>query len=208
MQQNPCSIKALIFDFGGVLSRTEDQRPRQRLAAQLGLTLEQLYDIVFNSDFARLSEVGELSSEERWQRMGQALGLGSADEIGAFLHEFFSGDKFDEELGRHIRRWRRCYKTALLSNAGDSLAVHVRDRLGLGDAFDEVIISALVGLAKPDPAIFRLALERLGVAPQEAVFVDDMPGNVDAAAALGIHAIRFTTREALLDQLRPLLGEC
>jgi putative hydrolase of the HAD superfamily len=207
MPQDSCSIKALIFDFGGVLSRTEDQQPRQRLAARLGLTMEQLYDIVFNSDFARLSEVGQLTSEERWERMGQALGLRTAEEIGAFLNEFFSGDKFDEELGRHIRRWHRCYKTALLSNAGDSLAVHVRDRLGLGDAFDEIIISALVGSAKPDPAIFRLALERLQVAPPEAIFVDDMLPNVQAAAALGIHAIQFTTREALLAELNALLGE-
>jgi len=207
MQQSPCSIKALIFDFGGVLSRTEDHRPRQRLAAELGLTLEQLYDIVFNSDFARMSEVGQLTSEERWKRMGQALGLGTAGEIHAFLHEFFSGDNFDEELGRHIRRWHRCYKTALLSNAGDSLVVHVRDELGLGDAFDEIIISALVGLAKPDPAIFGLALERLQVAAHEAAFVDDMLPNVQAAAGLGIHAIQFTTREALLAELAALLGE-
>jgi len=200
-------IKALIFDFGGVLSRTEDQQPRQRLAAKLGLSLAALYDIVFNSDFARLSEVGQLSSQERWERMGQVLGLKTEEEIRAFLNDFFSGDKFDVELGQHIRRWHRCYKTALLSNAGDSLAVHVRDRLGLGDAFDEIIISALVGLAKPDPAIFLLALQRLQVAPQEAIFVDDMLPNVQAAAALGMHAIQFTTREALLAELGALLGE-
>jgi len=64
------------------------------------------------------------------------------------------------------------------------------------------VISALVGLAKPDPAIFRLALKRLGTAPEATVFVDDYEPNVASAAALGIRAIHFVAYEALIPALR------
>ena len=78
--------------------------------------------------------------------------------------------------------------------------------LSLGDCFDVTIVSGLVGMMKPDPAIYHLTLQRLGVAPHEAVFVDDMPENVRGATAVGMHAIRFTTRETVLTELDALLG--
>jgi len=77
----------------------------------------------------------------------------------------------------------------------------IAERYGLGELFDVEIVSALVGLAKPDPAIYRLALERLGTAPEATIFVDDYPPNVAAAAALGIQAIHFTAYGALIAEL-------
>jgi FMN phosphatase YigB (HAD superfamily) len=68
-----------------------------------------------------------------------------------------------------------------------------------------MVISAAVHMIKPDPAIYHYTLRQLQVAPQEAVFVDDSRPNVEAAAALGIHAIQFTTREAVLQELETLL---
>lgn len=206
--QNPAQqIKALIFDFGGVLIRTESQEPRRRLAMRLGLSPEELYSIVFDSEATRLAELGRMSSRERWARVAPALGLDSAEECRAFIGEFFSGDVLDSELADHIRRWHGPYQTALLSNFSDRLAELVEKELGLGDCFDAIIVSALVGMRKPDPAIYRLALDRLQVAPHQAVFIDDMRTNVEGAASVGIHAIQFTTRDALLAELYALLGE-
>jgi epoxide hydrolase-like predicted phosphatase len=99
------------------------------------------------------------------------------------------------------------YKTALLSNASASFAELLHTKFGLGDCFDVIIVSALVGMMKPDPGIYHLVLERLHVAPYEAVFVDDMQENVEGAAAVGMHAIHFTTRDALLSELEALLGK-
>jgi HAD superfamily hydrolase (TIGR01509 family) len=76
-------------------------------------------------------------------------------------------------------------KTALVSNCSHSTRGIV-DRLGLDDAFDEVILSFEVGLRKPDPGIYREALRRLGAEPEHAVFVDDQPDYCDGAAAIGI----------------------
>ena len=189
------AIKALIFDFGGVLARTESQEPRERLARQLGLSRQELYDAVFNCKESRLAQLGRMSSEDRWQRIAQVLRLRSPEGLLAFRTEFFAGDVLDTELVSYIRRMQGCYKTALLSNAYAEFAEILYTKFGLDDCFDVTIISGLVGMMKPDPAIYRLALERLQVAPHEAVFVDDMPENVEGAVAVGMHAIRFTTRK-------------
>jgi len=206
--QNPSHpIKALIFDFGGVLIRTESQEPRKRLAKRLGLSPEELYAIILDGEATRLAELGRISSQERWERAAEALGLNSAEECLAVIREFFSGDVLDTELVERIRHWRARYKTALLSNFSDRLLDFVENELGLDDCFDAIIVSALVGVRKPDPAIYRLALDRLQVAPHEAVFIDDMRANVEGAASIGMHAIQFTTRDALFAELRTLLGE-
>lgn len=203
----PYQIKALIFDFGGVLIRTESQEPRERLAAQWGLSPQELYAIVFDSEESRLEQLGCLSEEQRWQRTAQTLGLNSPEDLQAFLKQFFSGDVLDTELVNYIRHMHRRYKTALLSNAPARLGPMLHTEFGLGDCFDVVIISALVGMMKPDPAIYRLTLSQLQVAPQEAVYVDDALVNVQAAAAIGIHAIQFTTRDVLLAELQALLSQ-
>jgi len=113
----------------------------------------------------------------------------------------------DTELVSYIRRMRGRYKTALLSNASAEFAEILHTKFGLGDCFDVTIVSGQVGMMKPDPAIYGLALERLGVAPHQAVFVDDMPENVEGAKTVGMHAIRFTTRDGVLTDLDALLGQ-
>lgn len=74
----------------------------------------------------------------------------------------------------------------------------------LFDRFRDIVVSGDERLVKPDAAIYRLALDRFGLAPEEAVFVDDTPANVDAAAALGIHAVHFTTAESFRADLARL----
>jgi putative hydrolase of the HAD superfamily len=200
------NIKAVIFDFGGVLMHTGDPEPRERLASQLGLSTRELEAVVFESEDGQMSEVGAITSEERWKRVTSSLGLTAPDAWQTFPGQFFAGEVLDSEMVEYVRRLRATHKTALLSNASDSLDEYVRNTLELGDAFDTIIISALVGVSKPDPAIYRLALDRLQVAPHEAIFVDDRRDNVEAAAAVGIHAIQFSTREALIAQIDHLLG--
>jgi len=206
--QNPSQqIKALIFDFGGVLMRTENSEPRRQLAERFNLSVEELMAMVFDSEEGHLAEIGQMSSEERWRQVTQRLGLNSPQAWQAFPRDFFAGQVLDTELTHYVRRLRGRYKTALLSNASESLHEYVLNELGLGDCFDVIIVSALVGMRKPDPAIYRLALEQLHVAPHEAAFIDDMRVNVEGAASVGIHAIQFTTRDALLAELHALLGE-
>lgn len=199
------SIKAIIFDFGGVLLRTMSQEPRDRLAAKFGLSREELVSIVFDSQEAQLEQLGRLSPGVRWRRLAQALGLRSQQEVQAFQTEFFSADALDTDLITYLRRMHGTYKTALLSNAWANAAEWMRNRFHIDDCFDVIVISAAVHMMKPDPAIYHYTLSQLRIAAQEAVFVDDSRRNVEAAAALGIHAIQFTTREEVLQKLQVLL---
>ena len=198
----PSPIKALIFDMGGVLVRTEDPAPRQQLAADLNLSLETRYDYVFGSDTWNLAQLGRITSDDLWQAVGRRLGLAWPDRVDAFRTAFFAGDRLDRNLIALIQRLRGRYKTALLSNALSDLRRWIAKEWNIpADTFDEIVVSAEEGIAKPNPEIYRLTLARLDVAPNEAIFVDDFVENVEAARALGIKAIHFTSPEALVTQL-------
>jgi epoxide hydrolase-like predicted phosphatase len=189
-------IRAIIFDYGGVLMRTVNPVPRRELERRFGLPL-------FESPLCDDADVGKISSAEFWADVGQRLGL-SVEALAEFRRAFRAGDRLDEELVAFIRDLRGMgYRIALLSNARDSLRQRIEQQ-GLADAFDVVIISACEGLLKPDPAIFELTLERMGVSAEEAIFVDDSRANVATAQQIGLHAIRFRGLSPLRKQLRDL----
>jgi len=197
-------IKAVIFDFGGVLVRTEDRSSRQGLAEDLGMTYEQLDALIFQSESARQATVGDITTQEHWENLRVQLGF-SVEEFPRVPKEFFGGDRLDEELIDTIRALRPRYKTAMLSNAWDDLREVVVNEWRIGEAFDELVISAEVGVAKPDPRIYRLTLQRLEVEPSEAIFVDDFLRNVEGAQAVGIHAIHFQDPVQARAELEALL---
>jgi epoxide hydrolase-like predicted phosphatase len=199
-------IKAVIFDFGGVLVRTEDRSPRQGLADDLGMSYEELDALIFQSESARQATVGKFTTQEHWEHLRTRLGF-SVEEFPRVPKEFFGGDVLDEELIDYIRALRPRYKTAMLSNAWDDLRDVVVNEWQIGEAFDELIISAEVGVAKPDPRIYRLTLKRLEVEPSEAIFIDDFLRNVEGAQAAGIHAIHFQDPLQARAELEALLRE-
>lgn len=199
------SIRAVIFDLGGVILRTEDQTHRAKLVERLGVTREQMYYHVFDSPSAQQATLGKISAASHWEAVRQALGL-SPEEFPWVMDAFWAGDRLDTELVSLIRSLRPRYRTALLSNAWDNLRQAMERDWGIADAFDELIISAEVGLAKPDARIYHLALERLNVAPPEAVFVDDFVDNVAAAQKLGLHTVHFRHPAQALSELQTLLN--
>ena len=197
-------IRAVIFDLGGVLMRTEDHSPRQRLAERLNLGYAALSSLVFDSETSIQATLGKITAQVHWEAVRQALNL-PPEEFPSVPEYFWGGDRLDLSLVEYLRSLRPRYRTALLSNAWDDLRTYLVNRWKIADAFDELIISAEVGLAKPDARIYQLALERLEVAPEEAIFVDDFPANVAGAQAAGLQAIQFRTREQALAELEALL---
>jgi len=197
------SIRGVYFDFGGVLVRTEDPAPRARLAERLGMPVRELERIAFESDSAALATVGKISVEQHWASVAERLGQPAVD-ARRLSDEFFAGDGWDRQLFDFLHDLRRTHKVGLISNAWSDLRPVILAH-GFGESFDAMIISAEVGVAKPDARIYRLALDKLGVAAPEAVFVDDVSDNVEAARAVGMQAIRFTRPQAALDELKALL---
>jgi glucose-1-phosphatase len=202
------AIRAVIFDMGGVLLRTEDKGPRERMAARMGLTYETLSRHIFDSETALLATVGKVTSQDHWKAVQAALRL-QDEELLRLKDEFWEGDRLDLTLIDYIRSLRSRYKTGLLSNAWDELRLLLQTRYKIMDAFDDVVISAEVGAAKPDHRIYEIALGRLKVKPEETVFVDDFLENIESARQLGMHTVHFRSSvqakaelEALLDAIR------
>ena len=199
------NIRAIIFDVGGVIVRTEDRAPREQLAIRLGITRDELNRLVFESEGAQLATVGKITTEAHWQLTRQTLNI-SEEAFEPLPEEFFGGDIIDMELINYIRGLRDHYQTALLSNAWDNLRQALETRWKIADAFDVIIISAEVGLAKPDPRIYQLTLERLGVAADEAIFVDDFERNIEAANKIGIHGVLFRTVEQAREEIEQIIN--
>ncbi len=197
------NIKALIFDLGGVLVRKEDDEPRAALSLSVGKTPAELEKIVFGKTGIQAS-LGKITAHEHWQAVMRALNLPES-EIKTTYARFFGGDKVDYALIDYIRSLRERYTTAILSNAWDDMRQLLHDTWKIDDAFDEIFISAELKTAKPHPEIYRIALQTLGIAPQEAVFIDDTKQNVSAARSLGMHGIHFQTKDSFLSELARLL---
>ena len=199
------TIKAIIFDLGGVLLRTADFSPRDRLAARLGMNRYELEELIFGGESGDRAQRGEITVQEHWEHLQRQLNY-SPQQFKALLDEFFAQDRLDDDLMDYVRRLHKTYQTVLLSNAWDDLRKVIAEKWHFEDAFDNIIISAEVKLVKPDEHIYRLALDRLGVDPEQAIFVDDMQRNVDGAKAVGLHGIRFFTPQQMCFDLEQLLN--
>lgn len=184
-------IKAIIFDFGGVILRTHDWSGRRRWEQRLGLPEHGAEQLVFNSEMGRLAQHGRITTNDLWQWVGQQFGL-SAAELAQFRADFWAGDVLDEALVAMIRGLRPSYQTALISNAFDDLRDVLTNQFAIADAFDVIVISAEEGIMKPDPRLYHIALERLGCHPEEAIFIDDFAHNIAGAQAVGLHTVHFT----------------
>jgi len=198
------NIRAVYFDLGGVIVRTEYQSPRQHLAERLGMEYEDLVKRVFENESSRQASIGLISEDDHWAAVIRNLNVPES-ETRAVRDAFFAGDIVDYALLDFMRGLRRKYKVGLISNAWSGLRPWIVSRK-FEDAFDAIIISAEIGVMKPDARIFQIALEKLGVSPSESVFLDDFPENVVGARAIGMQGIHFIQPEQALEELKQLLS--
>jgi epoxide hydrolase-like predicted phosphatase len=200
------TIRAVFFDFGGVIQRTEYQTPRQHLAERFGMDYDDIDKLVFGGGpqgTAAKATLGEISESEHWRTVAGRLKI-KEDELARVKSEFFAGDAIDYELVNFIRSLRGRVHVGLISNAWDAMRPHL-EREGLLDLFDTLIISAEVGVAKPEEGIYLLALEQAKVRAEEAVFVDDMPENIEACQRIGMKGILFRDPQEVMGRLGELL---
>jgi len=200
------TIRAILTDVGGVLVRMDKHDKRHTWEARLGLPHEYVTHAVFGSDEAHRAMLGEISEAEMWHSVGCRLGLGDA-EIDEFHRDFFVGELFDAELTQFIGSLRPRYKTGIISNAWSDARPALNAKFNLDSYMDLTIYSAEVRLAKPDPRIYQLALARLSIRADQAVFIDDMPENVQAAQALGMSAVQFRNTTQTINDVKGYLNE-
>ncbi len=197
-------IKAIIFDFGRVVSAQKPMSLFRGYEEELGLAPGVLNRVMFGREAWQEVLVGRKALDDYWLEIGPELGMHTRAEIQAFRQRYFGDEAINEGVLELIHELHGQYKLAILSNSPPRLTKWLAD-WGILDLFDVVVCSGDEGVAKPDPAIFELTLARLGVSAGEAVFIDDSPGHVQAARALGLRAIHFVTAEALRSELNDIL---
>ena len=182
-------LKAVVFDWGGVLMRTVDASGRRKWEQKLGLPLYAVDRVVHGSRSWKQAQSGAITDAAYWADVAAQLGLDDA-ALAEFRRDYFGGDQLDQEMVEFIHGLRPRFKTALLSNASPQLR-GLLDRLDVTDLFDVIVISGVVGVQKPDPAIYHLLLEQLDLAPEETIFVDDFVRNIEMAQRLGMRTLHF-----------------
>jgi epoxide hydrolase-like predicted phosphatase len=197
-------VEAVIWDLGGVILRTMDLSYRERWEARFGLEAWELSKLIFGSEASRRASVGEATEEDIWDSLQDQLKLTDQErrEIEA---DFFAGDEVDEKLVSFIRTIHKVNKSGMITNAWPDIRHWIQEEWKIADAFDHIVISAEVGIVKPDPRIYLLSLDALDVLPSKALFIDDFIENVEGAQAVGMHAIHFRDPEQVMEDLRKQL---
>ena len=207
-------IEAVISDFGGVLTSALADSFVGVLDSS-GVSLEELgkamaavaaragSNPLFELETGRLSEaqfMGSLSDELSERR-------GSRVELAGFGERYFRHLQPNDRMIDHMRGLReRGYKLAICTNNVREWEARWRAMLPIDEIFDVVVDSAFVGSRKPEPRIYQVTLERLGTAPEAAVFVDDVEINCQAARELGIQAIHFRTTDQAIQEIEAALA--
>jgi putative hydrolase of the HAD superfamily len=204
MAANPTkTLSALVVDFGGVLT-TNIWDAFGEFCSREGLDPGAVKELFRTEPEAmrllRGLETGELDEAGFEPGFAKLLGL---EESEGLIGRMFGGLGPDELMIGAVRKARAAgVKTGLITN---SWGLGIYDRAPI-DLFDETVISGDVGLHKPQPEIYELACERLGVGPADCVFVDDLRENVAGAEAVGMSAILHRDSTQTVERLEELLG--
>ena len=197
--------RGLLVDFGGVLTTNVFQSFRE-FCAKEGLapdTVKEMFRARGEGlELLRRLERGELTVEEFEPPFAAELGI--PDRSDGLVDRLFAGVGPDERMAEGVRRARAAgVRTGLISNSWGQTTY---DQELIEELFDVAVISGDVGVNKPEPEIFRIGAEQLGVPPEECVFVDDLRENCEGAEAVGMTAILHRGADSTLPELERLLG--
>jgi epoxide hydrolase-like predicted phosphatase len=199
-------VKGLLVDFGGVLT-TNIFESFRAFCEDEGLD-PQAIKRLFRDDPGALESVrglerGDLTEEQFAERFGELLEL-EPERRGGLVDRMFGHIEEDSEMVGALRRARaQGVRTGLISN---SMGAGRYDRSIFPELFDGVVISGDEGMHKPEPAIYELGAERVGLAPADCVFVDDLRENCEGAEAVGMTAVLHRGASSTLPRLEELLG--
>jgi len=186
-------MNAIIFDWGGVLCEDTALGLISYFSKALAVTPEALVNAF--RPFAAEFQKGLISENELWEGMSAALGVERPHNPslwGEALRAIYRPKQEMLDLASAVKA--KGYTVGLLSNA-EMAAMHFFYEQGYGAIFDAAVFSCAEGTRKPEQRIYEIALERLGVEPHEAVFIDDRTDFIAGAQQLGIHTIRFEDPE-------------
>ena len=196
------ALRAVIFDYGMVLTGQPSAKAHDAMLRITGLPHDQ-FEAIYWADRHAYDE-GKLTGLQFWQNIVRDAKLNldatAVDELNLWDARMWTTQNpamlaWQQQLKQHGIR------TAILSNMGDTVLANIEREFDWLPRFDVLIWSYQHNMAKPDPAIYHLTLDRLGTRPEESLFIDDKQPNIDAARALGMIAIQFSTVEKLREDI-------
>ncbi len=192
----PFQPRAVIFDYGNVLSGPQNRADVESMAAVLKAPVARFEELYWKDRAA--FDQASLTPESYWATIAGALSRTLSDEERARLieldnHSWSFPDPVMPSWATALRA--AGVRTAVLSNMPITLRTHLREFCEWLPEFDHSCYSCDVRQTKPSPEIYRSCLEGLGVTPGEALFLDDREENIDAARRLGMHALHFSNPE-------------
>jgi putative hydrolase of the HAD superfamily len=196
-------IQAVLFDYGMVLSGPPDPAAWARMRSITGLSEYLLHREYWAHRHAY--DRGDINSESFWNKTAEGAGIVITP---AQLADLIAADTdYWSTLNPPMLAWverlqRAGVRTGILSNMPDAMEVGLRARHHWIEAFDHHTWSHAVNLAKPEPAIYKLAAEGLHTPAENILFLDDRPENVEAALAVGMQAIQYTSHSVFLQEMR------
>ncbi|SEN46143.1 putative hydrolase of the HAD superfamily [Nonomuraea pusilla] len=200
-QSKAVKIEAVIFDIGGVLEITPRLGVNDAWEARLGLPAGGIG--VHMGDVWAAGMIGAVTEQDVETRLAALLGPHTGDYLADLWKEYLG--TLNAELTAYLRGLRPRCRTGIVSNSFVGATAREQAAYGFGDLVDVLVYSHEAGVAKPDPRIFHLACERLGVAPGQAVFLDDHEPYVEGARAAGLHAVRFHHNQQAIAEIEALL---
>ncbi len=185
------AIKAVGFDIGDVLERVgPPDRLTQRWRERLGMSPEAYDAALARVDPESTAGTGGFTEAQITAGFAAELGLSAelAAQFMADMWDWYCGE-LDGELVAYAASLRPRLRTGILSNSVEGARREEQSRYGFEQLVDVIVYSHEAGVAKPDPRAFERLCAALAVEPGELVFVDDLPGHIDAACALGIRGV-------------------
>lgn len=195
------AIRAVIFDYGMVLSNPPVAAAHERMVAASGLSSETLDRHYWNN--RHNYDLG-LTGREFWGKIAADAGtvFTPAQVVNLIESDILMWTSVNEEMLAWVAALKSAgIRTAVLSNMVWEILLHMQKRFGWLSGFDQLTWSCELGIAKPDPEIYLYTCEGLGVTPEDTLFLDDKPENVAAAEKLGMKGIQFTTVDRLREEL-------
>ena len=190
-------ISTIFFDVGGVLltdfieAKVMDLAKKYRVDSNVLLKAKQKY--------RPLADEGRISDPEFWQQVLKSVNVTAVENdwnLDAYMEEIDGGI----EIARKLKQ--NGYQIAILSNDSKQMSAQRRKKYGFDDLFHNIFISYMYGVIKPDPEIFKIALNELNVLPQQCVFLDDRKDNVKSSQQLGIQSVLFENSQQVINELK------
>ena len=192
----------VIFDLGGVVVDVNSDGLIHQLAQQAGRTFEEVHGVVYHEDLLLPFELGRISPRTYYEGVKAQLNLTwTYEQFVKFWNNLFTENA---DVTQIMRRLRNRYRLTALSNTNELHINHLKATVPSLELFHDWVISSDVGMRKPEPGIYQVALQRARVQPHAAVYIDDRPELVEAGRRVGLTGIRFENSRQLEEELRVL----